>query len=175
MSILVLLKPCLAGEGALDLALSQKSCGRPGRCQTWGCSRPGPCPGPRPGPHPGPHPGSRDLIVPNLSLYHLIFQRPLHFWPPIFIQARIPLAVPCVPQKIGLMFHPCSGLSGLYSHLSFLNSCFFFLFWLNVYSFLLLQIIDLCSGFLPFTVGSLYIFLYFTLHSLHFSFWEQTQ
>ena len=52
--------------------------------------------------------------------------------------------------------------------LIFLISCFFILFWLNVYFFLLLQIIDLSPGFHPFTVGSLYIFLYFTLHSLHF-------
>ena len=29
-SFLVLLKPCLAREGAIDLALSQESCGRPG-------------------------------------------------------------------------------------------------------------------------------------------------
>ena len=42
-----------------------------------------------------------------------------------------------------------------------LNSCFFILSWLDVYLF---QIIDLSPSFLPFTVGSLYIFLYFTLH-----------
>ena len=42
------------------------------------------------------------------------------------------------------------------------------MFWLNVYFFLLVQTIDLSSGFLPITVGSLYIFLYFTL--LHFTF-----
>ena len=51
--------------------------------------------------------------------------------------------------------------------LNFLNSRFFILFWLSVYLFLLLQIIDLIPGFLPFTVGTLYIFLYFTLHRLH--------
>ena len=34
--------------------------------------------------------------------------------------------------------------------------------------FLLLQLVDLSPGFLPFTVGSLYILLYFTLGSLHF-------
>ena len=44
----------------------------------------------------------------------------------------------------------------------FLNSCFFILFWLNVYFFLLFQIIDLSPSFLPFTIDSLYIFLYFT-------------
>ena len=52
--------------------------------------------------------------------------------------------------------------------LIFLNSYLFILFWLDVSFFLLFQIIDLSPGFLPFTVGSLYIFLYFTLHSLHF-------
>ena len=52
--------------------------------------------------------------------------------------------------------------------LIFLKSYFFIVFWLNVYFFHLLQIVDLSPGFLPFTVGSLYIFLYLTLHSLHF-------
>ena len=51
--------------------------------------------------------------------------------------------------------------------LVFLNFCFFILFWLDVYFFLLFQIIDLRPGFLPSTVGSLYILLYFTLGSLH--------
>ena len=50
--------------------------------------------------------------------------------------------------------------------LIFLNSCFFIPFWLNVYFFLLLQIIDLSPGFLPFTVGSLYIFIAFTFSSI---------
>ena len=49
-----------------------------------------------------------------------------------------------------------------------MNSCFFILFWSNVYFFLLFQIVDLSPSFLPFTLGSLYIFLYFTFHSLHF-------
>ena len=64
----------------------------------------------------------------------------------------------------------CLKLSQKFLSLSslFLNSCFFILFWLNVYFSLLLQIIDLSPGVLPFTVGSLYIFLYFTQHSLHF-------
>ena len=39
--------------------------------------------------------------------------------------------------------------------LTFLNSCFFILFWLNVYFFLVLQIVDLSPSFLPFTVDSL--------------------
>ena len=43
--------------------------------------------------------------------------------------------------------------------LTFLNSCFFILFYLNVYFFLLVQIVDLSPSFLPFTVGSLYIFI----------------
>ena len=38
------------------------------------------------------------------------------------------------------------------------------------------QIVDLSPGFLPLTVGSLYIFLYFILHSLHFfSFCDHSQ
>ena len=52
--------------------------------------------------------------------------------------------------------------------LSFFFNCFFFLFWLDVYFFLLFQIIDLSPSFLPVTAGSLYILLYFTLGSLHF-------
>ena len=50
----------------------------------------------------------------------------------------------------------------------FFVSCFFILFWLDVYFFLLFQLFDLSPSFLPFTVGSLYILLYFTLHSFHF-------
>ena len=50
--------------------------------------------------------------------------------------------------------------------LIFLNSRFFILFWLKVYFFLLVLIIDLSPGFLAFTIGSLYISLHFTLHSL---------
>ena len=53
--------------------------------------------------------------------------------------------------------------------LIFLNSYFLSLFWLNVYFFLLLQTIDLSPGFLPVTVGSLYIFLYFTFIAFTFS------
>ena len=52
--------------------------------------------------------------------------------------------------------------------LIFLNSCFFILVQLDVNFFLLFQIVDLSPGFLPFAVGSLYIFLYFTLFGLHF-------
>ena len=44
----------------------------------------------------------------------------------------------------------------------------FILLWLNVYFFLLFQIVNLSPSFLPFTVGSLYILLYFTLYILHF-------
>ena len=50
-----------------SLALSQESCSRPGGCQAWGCS----CPGPRAGP--------KGLIVLKHSLYCLIFQCPLQF------------------------------------------------------------------------------------------------
>ena len=75
-------------------------------------------------------------------------------------------------------WHPCDSDVGMFevvlevpkSFLIFLNSCFFILLWLNVYFFLLVQILDLSPGFLPFTVGSLYIFLYFTLCCPHFFF-----
>ena len=63
----VLLKPCLAGEGAIDLALSPEPYDRPGGCWTWGCS------------HPGPRAGPRNLIVLKHSPYHLIFQCILPF------------------------------------------------------------------------------------------------
>ena len=88
-SLLVLLKPCLAGEGAVDRSLSQEPCDRPGGHRAWGCS----CPGPRAGP--------KDLIVPKQSHHHMIFQCLLQFGPPTFIYAGIPLAVPSVPWKIG--------------------------------------------------------------------------
>ena len=42
----------------------------------------------------------------------------------------------------------------------FLHYCFFILFQLDAYCFLLLQIVDLSPSFLLFTVGSLYIFLF---------------
>ena len=54
--------------------------------------------------------------------------------------------------------------------LIFLNSCFFILFWLDVSFFLLFQIIDMSPEFLPFTVASLYVLLYFMLGSLHLFF-----
>ena len=45
----------------------------------------------------------------------------------------------------------------------FFNSFFFLLFWLNAYFFLMFQIIDLNPSFLPFTVGSLWIFISLSL------------
>ena len=66
-SLLALLKPCLAGEGAIDLTLFQESCGRPGGHWAWGCS------------HSGPQAGPRDLIVLKHSPYCLVFQCPLQF------------------------------------------------------------------------------------------------
>ena len=53
--------------------------------------------------------------------------------------------------------------------LIFSNSCFFILFRLNVYFFLLLQTVDLSPDFLPVTVGSLNM-LYFILGVFHFFF-----
>ena len=50
----------------------------------------------------------------------------------------------------------------------FFELFFFFLLWVNAYFFVLFQIVDLNPGFLPFTVGSLYIFfisLYITFTS----------
>ena len=77
-----------------------------------------------------------------------------------------------------LLWYPCNSDTGMFKVVPevpkplfiFLNSCFFILFQLNIYIFLILQIIGLSPGFLPFTVGSLYIFLYFTLYTLHSSF-----
>ncbi|KAF6086154.1 hypothetical protein HJG60_008360 [Phyllostomus discolor] len=43
----VLLRPCLAGEGAVAPAFSQGLCGKPGSgLWAWGCSTPGPHTGP---------------------------------------------------------------------------------------------------------------------------------
>ena len=53
----------------------------------------------------------------------------------------------------------------------YLNSCFFILYWLNVYFFLLLQTIDLSPSFLPVTVG----FLNILVHFGHLSFFDQAQ
>ena len=52
----------------------------------------------------------------------------------------------------------------------FLNSFFFILFWLDVYFFLLFQILPVSPGFLPVTVDSLNVLLYFTLGVFLFSF-----
>ena len=49
-------------------------------------------------------------------------------------------------------------------------SCFFVLIQLDVYLFLLLQIVALSPGFLPVTVGSLNILLYLILGILHLFF-----
>ena len=63
----------------------------------------------------------------------------------------------------------------IFSH--FLNSCFFILFWLNVYFFLPLQIIDLSSVSFPsLLVPCIYIFLFhFTYPSLFPLFCDHTQ
>ena len=53
---------------------------------------------------------------------------------------------------------------------TFSNSCFFTL--LDVYFFLLFKIVVLSPDFLPVTVGSLDILLYFTLDILHFFFFS---
>ena len=50
----------------------------------------------------------------------------------------------------------------------FLNSCFFILFQLDFYVSLLFQIIALNPGFLPVTIGSLNILVYFILGIFHF-------
>ena len=74
------------------------------------------------------------------------------FWHPYDSDVGIFKVVPEVPKPV----------------LIFLNSCFFIVLCLNVYFFLLVQIVYVSPSFLPFTVGSLYSLLYFTLHSLHF-------
>ena len=63
----------------------------------------------------------------------------------LFLPLGVLKVVPEVPQPL----------------LIFLNSCFFILFQLDVYFFLLFQIIALSPGFLPVTVDSLNILLYF--------------
>ena len=98
---------------------------------------------------PWPAWGSSSLFVQiSFQFLALLFS----FWHPYDLDVGIFKVVQEVPKPL----------------LIFLNSFFFILFWLNVYLFLLLQTVDLNPGFLPFTVGSLYIFLYFTLRSLHF-------
>ena len=57
----------------------------------------------------------------------------------------------------------------------FLDPCFFILFWSDVYFFLLLQIVALTPGFLPVTVGSLNILLYFILGIFHLFFYFSTK
>ena len=52
----------------------------------------------------------------------------------------------------------------------FLDSCFFLFFWMDVYFFLLFQTVALSPGFVPVSVGSLNILLYFTLGILHLFF-----
>ena len=70
-------------EGAVDLALSQESCSR--GCRAWGCSHP--CP------RPGPQASLGELIVPKHSPYHMIFQCPPQFGPPLspFSPSSLPL------------------------------------------------------------------------------------
>ena len=58
---------------------------------------------------------------------------------------------------------------------TFLDSCFFILFWLDVYFFLLFHVIALSPGFLPVTVGSLNILLYFILGIFHLFFHSSTK
>ena len=94
------------------------------------------------------------------STYHLCFLFPVPF-PPFFL---LPLPADNPPCDL----HFCDSVPLLVVCLVCFYSCFFILFLLSVYFFLLLQIVDWSPGFLPVTVGSLYIFLYFTFHSLHF-------
>ena len=56
-----------------------------------------------------------------------------------------------------------------------LNSCFFILFQLDVYFFLFFQIVASRPGFLPVTVGSLNILLYFVLGIFHLFFHFSTK
>ena len=86
-----------------SLALSQESCSRPW-AQAQGFS------------FPDPQAGPRDLIVLKHSSSHLIFQSPLYLWSPIFVYARIPLAVHCSSDQLGVSLVPRG--SGLCSHLS---------------------------------------------------------
>ena len=85
-SLLVLLKPCLAGKGAVNPSLSQESCSRLGGRRAWGCS----CPGPRAGP--------RDIFVLKHPLTICFFSVLYTFWSPIFINTGVLLGVHFVPQ-----------------------------------------------------------------------------
>ena len=66
-------------------------------------------------------------------------------------------------------WHPCDSDVGMFKVvpevpkplLIFLNSCFFILFWLNVYFFLLVQTVDLSPSFLPFAVPCIFSFTSF--------------
>ena len=58
---------------------------------------------------------------------------------------------------------------------SFLGFFVFVVIPLDVYFFLLFQIIDMSPGFLPVTVGSLNILLYFTLGTFHLFFHFSTK
>ena len=92
--------------------------------------------------------GSSRLLCFQISLPFLALS--LLLWHPYGLDVQVVLEVP----------------KGL---LIFLSSCFFILFCLNVSCFLLLQTVDLSPSFLPITVGSLYIFLYFTFIAFMFS------
>ena len=90
-TLLVLLKACLAGEGAIDLAFSQKSCGRHSRqVPGLGLQLPWfPCWS------QGPY------CLEALSLLSDFFNVLYNFWSLIFIYAGILLTVHSVPQKLG--------------------------------------------------------------------------
>ena len=48
--------------------------------------------------------------------------------------------------------------------LAFLSSCFFLLVWLDVYLFLMFQLVDLNPSFFLFSVGFLWVIVYFTYY-----------
>ena len=95
-SLTVLLRPCLAGEGAVNPALSQESCRRPGRGG----------------------PGAAAALVPALVPgTFLSWSNPLTFcflsvlctfWSPIFINAGLLLAVP-FQNRMGRCFTQVQG------------------------------------------------------------------
>ena len=91
-SLYMLLKPCLAGEGAVNHALSQGSCGIPGVLwHAWQARALGFC-------GPGPHADRRDLFVLKQSPYRLFFQCPQYFLVSYLQKRWVLLAVRFVPQ-----------------------------------------------------------------------------
>ena len=95
----------------------------------------------------------------------------VYFAPPLFLLVYLPenvgpLGPPATasrdPPAAILWEHFKMSWRFLSLSLFFLSYCFFILFWLDVCFFLLVHTVDLSPSFLRITIGSRYIFLYFT-------------